>query len=118
MPNARAVRFMRRAKAASDPADRFADGGCGIVGRPDGSGAEQIPEADCRSGTKAQFRRRFSRGIRRDRHFGIQPDLAKAYGFERDVEGHHFGQGGGMQAGVGISRMRTSPLRASMTIAA
>jgi hypothetical protein len=105
MPSARAVRFMRRAKAASEPEIASAIAVAASL-------ADRIAAARMRKRKRIvepARRPSFDGGSaarRGDAHLRVEVDLAQAHRLERDVERHHLGQRRGVKPRVGVAGMQ------------
>ena len=72
--------------------DGFAKGGCGIVGRFDRGGADEIAQCNRAARAHAQLAGGLGGGMLGNHDLVIKPDFAILDGLKDDVERHHLGQ--------------------------
>ena len=83
---------------------RHYDGG--VVCRARHHALDRVFDDECAAGLEAQFGRRLSRGFARDLERTVELELAGLDLLEEQVEGHDFGERGGMPSCVRIGGMQ------------
>ena len=91
------------------PAQHFPQRGGGVVGAFGDQPKDCLLHRDAGAGCQAQLGGGHRGGVGGHRDQLMQPDAAVAQGLENHIQGHHFGQAGGVAGFVGIDRRKNRP---------